>query len=289
MERAIARVTGMRFEPVAVLFSNERPEKARQFKEGKWGCAMFMVGAATRGATAVFDRKTFGCPCAGVGLGFGNEYKNFPGGENDFFYFLSVGNAAWEKGRALCKELEPFLNAEMYDNFVRGERYARTPQLVENFVENLPIVDIPHEYVVFKPLKEVDLAKEIPEVIVFLGDMDQISALSVLANYGRPGNENVIFPFAAGCQNMGIYAFREAKSEHPRAVLGLNDISARVALKRMLKTDVCKICGVSGLTSEERTILRARQSCVFLPQDVGGRIWPCDRSYRPFRSHGFFR
>ena len=27
-------------------------------------------------------------------------------------------------------------------------------------------------------------------------------------------------------------------SEYPRAVLGLNDISARVALKRMLKTDV---------------------------------------------------
>jgi uncharacterized protein (DUF169 family) len=250
MESVIAKATGMRFEPVAVLFSDEKPERARQFKEGKWGCAMFMLGAATRGATAVFDRKTFGCPGAGVGLGFGNEYKNFAGGENGFFYFLSVGNASWEKGRALCKELEPFLNSEMYDNFVHGERYVRTPQLVENFVENLPIMDIPHEYVVFKPLKEVDLAKEIPEVIVFLGDMDQISALSVLANYGRPGNENVIFPFAAGCQNMGIYAFREAQSEHPRAVLGLNDISARVALKRMLKTDVMTFATPFGLYEE---------------------------------------
>ena len=91
---------------------------------------------------------------------------------------------------------------------------------------------------VFKPLKEVVLAQEIPEVIVFLGDMDQISALSVLANYGRPGNENVIFPFSAGCQNIGIYPFQETQSEYPRAVLGLNDISARVALKRMLKEDV---------------------------------------------------
>ena len=75
-------------------------------------------------------------------------------------------------------------------------------------------------------------------MVVFLGDMDQISALNVLANYGRRGNENVIFPFAAGCQNIGIYPFQEAKSEHPRAVLGLNDISARVAIKRMLKDDV---------------------------------------------------
>ena len=238
MESAIARATGMRFEPVAILFSDERPEKARQFKEGKWGCAMFMLGAATRGDTAVFDRKTFGCPGGAVGLGFGNEYKNFPGGEDCFSYFLSVGNGAWDKGREECKKLEPFLNKEMYDNFVHGERYARTPELVEDFVLNLPITDIPYTYVVFKPLKEVVLAQEIPEVIVFLGDMDQISALSVLANYGRPGNENVIFPFSAGCQNIGIYPFQETQSEYPRAVLGLNDISARVALKRMLKEDV---------------------------------------------------
>jgi len=68
--------------------------------------------------------------------------------------------------------------------------------------------------------------------------MDQISTLSVLANYGRRDNEDVIFPFSAGCQNIGIYPFQEAQSEYPRAVLGLNDISARVALKRMLKEDV---------------------------------------------------
>ena len=44
--------------------------------------------------------------------------------------------------------------------------------------------------------------------------------------------------FDAGCQNIGIYPYQEARSDHPRAVLGLNDISARVALKRMLKEDV---------------------------------------------------
>ena len=75
-------------------------------------------------------------------------------------------------------------------------------------------------------------------MIVFLGDMDQISALSILANYSHKGNENVIFPFAAGCQNICIYPFQEARSEHPRAVLGMNDISARVAMKRILKDDV---------------------------------------------------
>jgi hypothetical protein len=99
-------------------------------------------------------------------------------------------------------------------------------------------LDIPFEYVVFKPLGAVESGKEKPEVIVFLGDMDQISALTILANYHREDNENVIFPYAAGCQSIGIYPFQEAKSEKPRAVLGLSDISARVAVKRLLKEDV---------------------------------------------------
>lgn len=253
MDSAIAKVTGMRFDPVAILFSNERPEKARQFKEGKWGCVMFMLGAVVKGATAVFDRKSFGCPGGGVGLGFGNQYENFPGGEDCFSYFLSVGNASWEKGKQVCKELEPFLHGEMYDNFVHGERYLRSPELVEDFIENLPITDIPYAYVVFKPLKEVVLEQEVPEVIVFLGDMDQISALSILANYGRKGNDNVIFPYAAGCQNIGIYPFREAKSEHPRAVLGLNDISARVPIKRILKDDVMTFAAPFRLFEEMET------------------------------------
>ncbi len=238
MDSIIHKATGMRFEPVAILFSDRKPEKARQFKEGKWGCVMFMFAAAVKGAVAVFDRNTFGCHGGGVGLGFGNQYKNFVGGQDAFCHFLSVGNEAWEKGRQICKEVEPVLNREMYDNFAHGERYIQTPDLVADFIDSLPIMDTPHTYVIFKPLKQVDPARETPEVVVFLGDMDQISALSILANYGCPGNENVIFPFAAGCQNIGIYAFREAASEHPRAVLGLNDISARVAVKRILKRDV---------------------------------------------------
>lgn len=237
MESIIAETLEMRFEPVAILFSDEKPEKARQFKEGKWGCAMFMLAAASRGATALFDRKTFACPGAGVGLGFGNVYENFPGGIDCFHYFLSVGNAQWAEGQETCKELEPFMNKEMYENFLHGERYERTPELVADFIDNLPIMDIPHEYVVFKPLKAVR-GERPPEVVVFMGDMDQISALNVLANYGRKGNENVIYPWAAGCQNIGIYAFNEAKSKTPRAVLGLNDISARVALKKVLKEDL---------------------------------------------------
>ncbi|MGD2127399.1 MAG: DUF169 domain-containing protein, partial [Desulfobacteraceae bacterium] len=238
MESKIAEAIGFKYHPVAIILTDTKPEKARQFKEGKWGCVMFLLAAAAKGETAVFDRKTFGCQGGGVGLGFGNQYKNFPGGEKCFCYFLSTGNQQWEQGRQTAEQVKPFLRPEAYENFVHGERYVKSPELVKKFIECLPITDIPFEYFVFKPLKDTNPDREKPEVVVFLGDMDQISALTIMANYAREDNENVILPHAAGCQSIGIYALKEANSEKPRAVLGLNDISARLAIKRLLKDDV---------------------------------------------------
>jgi uncharacterized protein (DUF169 family) len=238
MQSQLQQAIGIRYEPVAVLFSDHKPDKAKQFAEGKWGCVMFMLVAAARGAVAVFDRRTFGCQGGGVGLGFGNQYQNFPGGQECFCHFLSTGNDQWEQGRQVAGKVKPFLRPEAFDHFTQGERYIKSPELVQAFINNLPIMDIPAEYVVFKPLKMVAPDREKVEVVIFLGDMDQIAALTILANYHRPGNDNVIFPYAAGCQSIGIYAFKEAQAETPRAVLGLNDLSARLSVKKLLKDDV---------------------------------------------------
>jgi len=86
----------LKYEPVAVLRAEEKPEKSLQFKQGKWGCVMFMFANAARGKTAAFDAKTYGCWGGGVGLGFGNAYLDFPGGVDCFAYFLSSGNDQWE-------------------------------------------------------------------------------------------------------------------------------------------------------------------------------------------------
>ncbi len=238
MQSKLKDAIGIRHEPVAILFSDEKPADAKQFKEGKWGCVMFMLVAAVRGSVTAFDVKTYGCQGGGVGLGFGNQYKNFAGGEACFCYFLSTGNQEWEQGRQVAEQVKPFLRDEAYDDFVKGERYLQSPELVRNFIDCLPITQVGTPYVIFKPLSQVDAGREKIEVVVMLGDMDQIAALTILANYHRESNDNVIFPFAAGCQSIGIYAFQEAKSENPKAVLGLNDISARVAVKRLLKEDV---------------------------------------------------
>ena len=234
MESAIAKAIQLKYQPVALCWSNEKPQVAMQFQEGKWGCVMWLAAHAAKGKTAVADAKTFGCFGGGVGLGFGDQYKNFPGGEEGFCHFLSDGNVNREGGKELAEKIKPFMRAEAYDNFLHGERYVKSPALVKKFLENLPLTEIPEQYVVFQPLDTVDTKKEKPQTIIFFVNPDQLSALVVLANFGRGDNENVIIPYAAGCQTLGIYPYREAKSAKPRAVVGLTDLSARVYIRKQL-------------------------------------------------------
>ena len=111
MESAIAKAIQLKYQPVALLWSNEKPQGAMQFQEGKWGCVMWLAAHAAKGKTAVADIKTFGCFGGGVGLGFGNQYKNFPGGEEGFCHFLSDGNADREGGKELAEKIKPLYDA----------------------------------------------------------------------------------------------------------------------------------------------------------------------------------
>jgi hypothetical protein len=167
-------------------------------------------------------------------MGFGDQYKNFPGGEEAFCHFLSVGNDRWETGRTLAEQVRPHMKKDAFAHFVYGERYFRSPELVHRFIDHLPILDIPATHVMFQPFDQVSENDTLPRAVIFFADPDQLSALVVLANYGRGDNENVIIPYAAGCQTIGIYPYREAASERPRAVVGLTDISARLYIRKQL-------------------------------------------------------
>jgi len=203
MDSRIAQELKLRFKPVAVIFTNEKPENALEFKEGRWGCVIAMLTAAGKGKTAVMSRTAHGCGGGGVGLGFTDSFSGIPGGIE---YFLSVGRG---------------------EGFREGEGYKKTPERAKEFVDQLPRTVIPYEYVVFKPLSEMDPEKETPQLINFYVNPDQLTAMVVLANYDAPGSYNVIIPQAAGCQSTCLIPCHEAQQEKPRAVVGLMDISAR--------------------------------------------------------------
>lgn len=114
MQSRIAEAVNLRYTPVAIVFTNEKPEGALQFKEGRWGCVIAMLGAAAKGRTAVFDRKTYGCIGGGSGLGFGNTYTKFPGGIE---YFLSKGNKEFcdsEMGKNIVRNMPALIHGEAY-------------------------------------------------------------------------------------------------------------------------------------------------------------------------------
>jgi len=137
-------------------------------------------------------------------------------------------------GAELAENIKPFMTRESHENFLNGERYIENPAGVRRFLAALPMTDIPAATVVFKPLDAVDGANETPQAVIFFVSPDQLSALTVLANYARGDNENVIIPYAAGCQTIGIYPYREAASARPRAVVGLTDLSARLYVRKQL-------------------------------------------------------
>lgn len=228
MQSKIAEAIGMKHSPVAVLWSDERPDGAVEFQKGRWGCVMSLVTTAAKGRIAVCSRETVGCNGGVSGMGFGSTYDRFPGGIE---HFLSNGNPD------LCKTEEGRRIAEAHPDMVKGERYIKTPELARKFVDALPVREIPAKYVVFKPLEMV-AGDEEPRTVVFLVNPDQLSALIVLANYGRESSDNVIAPMGAGCHQIGILPYREAESDLPRAVIGLTDLSARKITNRAVGKDI---------------------------------------------------
>ncbi len=202
MESRIAQELKLRYQPVAVIFSDEKPEGAIQFKEGARGCVISMLTAAAKGKTAALDRRTVLCPGGRTGLGFGSGYAENPGWIE---YFLSTGKPGQ----------------------FEGEGYKKTPELVSKMIERVPITDLPFKYVIYKPLNKVNMARETPELIVCYANPDQLSALVVLANYGRLTNENVSVIMGSGCSTVCLYPYAEGQKQTPKAVIGIMDISAR--------------------------------------------------------------
>ncbi len=239
MDSKLSSYLKMRIEPVVTLWSDTAPPEAVRFAKGKRGCLMGLLAAAAKGKVCAVDRETFGCPGGGVALGYGNQYENFPGGVECFTHFLSSGNRGFPKGEAVAAQMAGKAPEHFVKEYLDGERYVKSPPLVDDFIDALGFMDIPH-VTVFKPLGALE-AGEVPVSITFFCTPDQLSALVVLSNYHRKGIENVVAPFAAGCQSVGILTYRQRDAADPKAVLGLFDISARKVAKSTLGDNLLSV------------------------------------------------
>jgi uncharacterized protein (DUF169 family) len=114
-----------------------------------------------------------------------------------------------------------------HDAHGEGERYKKNHEIAAEAVGHSPRLDAPAPLLLCKRWDKLTDADD-PAVVVFFAVPDVLSGLFTLAGYDEPDPQGaVMIPFAAGCGTIVRYPFVELKSENPRAVLGMFDVSAR--------------------------------------------------------------
>lgn len=161
-------------------------------------CMIGQLAPVLKGKTVAFTGETIGC--------FGGvRYAGFPAPEfPGFKYFLSCG---------IPGQLE-------------GERYKKTPELVEQYVKDMPVPRAEGKYIVFKRWDRLE-GNDDPQAVVFFATPDVLSGLFTLANFRASGPQAVIAPFCSGCGSIISYPLAERSNENPRAIMGMFDVSAR--------------------------------------------------------------
>jgi hypothetical protein len=193
--------------PILFYFSNDVEETKYPGAPAEHHCFIGDLARVRRGESLRFDDEALGCAGGKRYLGFSDTLRT------NFEYFLSCG---------IEGELE-------------GERYKKTPELVKEQLKLWQPLPAPTKYIVFKRfdhLKDSDA----PLAVIFFATPDVLSGLFTLANYDEPSAQAVTAPFGAGCASIVYQPLKESHSEHPRAVLGMFDVSARPYVDRHLLT-----------------------------------------------------
>lgn len=176
-------------------------------------CIMGDISKIRNGSSLYFQGETVGCYGGKRYLGFSNEVMP------NFEYFLSCG----------------------IEGKLEGERYKKTPEIVREMMQILPMAKAPARYIVFKRWDRLEEWDE-PEVVIFFGYADVLSGLFTLANFDEVEPNAVFSPFSAGCGAIVQYPYLEKDSERPRGVLGMFDVSSRPFMPENYLTFAVPMC-----------------------------------------------
>jgi hypothetical protein len=161
-------------------------------------CLIGNLARVQDGYSFVYDARTPGCSGGKRYSGFSRKLRP------NFEYFLSCG---------IPGELE-------------GERYKKSPRLVEEYLKSHPPFQAPGKNLVFKRLDKLE-EEEKPFAVIFFATPDVLSGLFALANFDRADPYGVLTPMGSGCASIINYPYEEAQSEDPNCILGMFDVSAR--------------------------------------------------------------
>ena len=171
----------------------ERAEPAKGHR-----CLIADLAKIRKGESRRFDVGAIGCGGGKRYLGFAQDVPP------DFEHFLSCG----------------------IPGTLEGIRYKKSPELVKEFEARSPSFTAPARHIVFKRWDRLGEA-DIPQVAIFFAPPDVLSGLYNLAGFDEADLNAVHCPFCAGCGSVVKFPFLEIGASHPRAVLGMFDVSAR--------------------------------------------------------------
>ncbi len=192
--------------PIAFYYTDEEGRAEKVKIPSGHQCVIGVLNRVRRGASLCLNEETVGCGGGKRCLGFPFETRP------EFKYFLSTGLP----GR------------------VEGERYKKSPELVEQVMKGWAGFKAPARNIVFKRWDQLE-ADDDPEVVIFFARPDILSALFTLANFDQI--ENVVYtPFGAGCSSIVQNPYLEKDKDPPRCVIGMFDISARPYVEKDVLT-----------------------------------------------------
>ncbi len=238
MESVIVTHLRPEFEPVAVVWSNTIPDDTVQFKKGKFGCILYLFAeAARRGKIAGGNRKTISCNGGRAALGLGVDFDASDERLDRYAAVFSKGLNSASKQKAYRDRMEavPRSWRSLYEF---GERRHCNAELAKKWILNeLPRYDIRYEYVLFKPLSLADSDENI-RAVIFPVNPVELSGLITLAGSVMSGTDPVQVPQGADCNSITAFAYAQAESPDPRAVLGMLGVDGRKLMRKRFRDDI---------------------------------------------------
>jgi hypothetical protein len=187
--------------PIVYYYTNHATDKDLAESKNEHRCMIGNLNRVRMGSVYVYNAKTPGCPGGKRYSGFTEKLRP------DFEFFLSCG----------------------IPGKVEGERYKKSPELVREFMKNNSFFEAPGACLVFKRWDKLSVDED-PIAVLFFASPDVLSGLFTLANYDRADVHGVIAPMGSGCSSIISYPCLEVRAEHPRCVLGMFDVSARLCV-----------------------------------------------------------
>ena len=220
------------FEPVAVVWSDKIPDDALEFAEGRFGCILHLFAEASRkGRVAGGSRDTIVCSGARAALGFGADFIE---SEDQLDHHAAIFSKGLEaaRDRAAYREKMNFVRPSWRPLYQFGERrHCNFDTARRWLLDCLPRYDIPHRFVLFKPLSETDPDENIRAVIFPVNPLE-LAGLTTLLGSVVEGADPVQVPQGADCFRISCFAYDQYDAKLPRAILGMLDVDGREVMRK---------------------------------------------------------